>query len=460
MANDNNYDVVIIGAGLGGMCAGALLSNKGYRTLVVEKLDYIGGRWGTYMYDGFRIPAGALAIHYYGTEIEDVFKEVGEEADFIKVPKLYYRIGGVDHEMPAKGSLSVGMDIIGKLEADKVKLTGGFAKAVGKEKVLGAFRKGTGGARQDDNLTFRDWLLQYTENEMAHNIFDTITNTICGSHSYEIPANNVFSFFVKMGGSRDVAISPRGNQENVEKLANVIRKVGGDVWLNTPVKQINASGKEAKSVTIEKDGQTTDITGQVILSNAGPRATVQLTGGPENYPEDYLREMRLKLRPHPVTMCYIASDRPLWPENGEAAIQMIVGARRITSVIPLSNISPAFAPEGQHLMFAFGGPMSNESMVPLDVEEEQRQCLLDIKEQFPLFEKHGRILTMVTKGRDDDLPEGRTRAGSGITTDTPWKNLYNIGDANMSFGFYGSNGAVESAINVVNKVKKQFKPRA
>ncbi len=30
----------------------------------------------------------------------------------------------------------------------------------------------------------------------------------------------------------------------------------------------------------------------------------------------------------------------------------------------------------------------------------------------------------------------------------------------MSFGFYGSNGAVESAINVVAKVKKQFKPKA
>jgi len=452
----NKYDVVIIGAGIGGMSAGALLSHRGYRTLVVEKLDYIGGRWGTYMHEGFKVPAGALAIHYYGTEIEDVFKEVGEEADFIKVPRLYYRIGGVDHEMPAKGSLSVGMDIISKLEEDKAKLTGGFAKAVGKEKVLGALRKGTGGARQEDNLTFKDWLLQYTENEQAHNIFDTITNTICGSHSYEIPANNVFSWFVKMGGSRDVVVAPRGNQENVEKLANVVRQNGGDVWLNSEVKKFNVSGKNVTSVTVIKDGQSFDITGQVFLSNTGPRRTVQLVGQ-DYFSDDYLREMRLKLRPHPVTMCYVASDRPLWPENGEAAILMLVGARRLTSVIPLSNISPAFAPEGQHLMFAFGGPISNEAM-QLDVEEEQRQCLLDIQEQFPLFEKHGRMLLMVTKGRDDDLPEGRTRVGGGITSDTPFKNLYNIGDANMSYGFYGSNGAVEGAIRVVGKVRKDYKP--
>ena len=458
MATENNYDVVVIGAGIGGMSAGALLSNQGYRTLVIEKLDYIGGRWGTYQFEGFRIPAGALAIHYHGTEIEDVYKGVGEEADFIKVPTLYYRIGGVDHEMPAKGSLGVGMDIIGKLEEDKVKLTGGFAKAVGKEKVLGAFRLGTGGAKQDDNLTFKDWLLQYTENEMAHNIFDTITNTICGSHSYEIPANNVFSFFVKMGGSRDVAIAPRGNQENVEKLAKVIRANGGDVWLNSDVTKFNLDGKNVQSVTVAREGAAVEVSGQVFLSNMGPKKTTDMVGI-GHFSEDYLKEMRLKLRPHPVTMCYIASDVPLWPDDGAAAIQMLVGARRITSVIPLSNISKAFAPEGQHLMFAFGGPVSNESM-QLDVEEEQRQCLLDIEENFPRFKEHGRILKMVTKDRDDDLPEGRTRAGGGITSDTPFKNLHNIGDATMSFGFYGSNGAVESAINVVGKVKKQYKPKA
>jgi len=454
--SQQNYDVVIIGAGIGGMSAGALLANRGFRTLVLEKLDYIGGRWGTYQLEGFRVPAGALAIHYHGTVIEDVFREVGKKAEFTKVPSLYYRIGGVDYEMPAKGSLSVGMDIISKLEEDKVKITGGFAKAVGKEKVRGALRKGAGGARQDDNLTFKDWLLQYTENEQAHNIFDTITNTVCGSHSYEIPANNIFTWFVKMGGAREVAVAPRGNQENVEKLADVIRRNGGDVWLSSEVKKINTGGKGITSVTVVKGGVETEITGQVFLSNAGPRRTVQLVGQ-DHFSEDYLKEMRLKLRPHPVTMCYIASDWPLWPDDSAASILMLVGTRRITSVIPLSNISPAFAPEGQHLMFAFGGPPSNET-IQLDKEEEQRQCLLDIEEQFPLFKDHGRMLLMVTKDRDDDLPEGRTRVGGGITSDTPFKNLYNVGDANMSYGFYGSNGAVEGAVGVVEKVRKQFQP--
>ncbi|GAI07224.1 unnamed protein product [marine sediment metagenome] len=34
------YDVVVIGSGIGGLCAAALLSYRGYKTLVVEKLDH------------------------------------------------------------------------------------------------------------------------------------------------------------------------------------------------------------------------------------------------------------------------------------------------------------------------------------------------------------------------------------------------------------------------------------
>ncbi len=39
-----DYHVVFIGSGLGGLSAGALVAHAGYRTLVVEKLDYVGAR--------------------------------------------------------------------------------------------------------------------------------------------------------------------------------------------------------------------------------------------------------------------------------------------------------------------------------------------------------------------------------------------------------------------------------
>lgn len=447
------YDVVVVGSGIGGLGAGALLSHWGYKTLVVEKLGIIGGRFSSEEHEGFTIPTGALAVHYKDTETEEIFKETGAELELIDVPRLFYRIGGKDHEMPEKGAIGVGLDIISKLEEDKAKVLGGFAKVMSKEKVLNAFRLGTKEPEREGGPTFKDWLLQYTDSELTHGIFDTIVGTICAAHSYEISASAVFSFFVKMRGFREIAIAPRGNRVNMENLAKVVR-ANGDVWTNCPAKLIVVEGKRARGIVVEKDGGEVEIASQVVISNTGPKQTVDLVGE-QNFDEDYLKAIRIRLRPHAVTMCFVASDRPLWPDDGSPAVLMLVGSRRITSVVPMTNISPQLAPPGQHLTFCFGGPQTSE--VHMDPEVEQAQCLKDIKEHFPLFEKQGRILRMWSKDIDDDLPEMRTRVGLGMPVETPIGNLYNVGDGCPAFGYTGSNAAAESGKRVAETIRKRFK---
>jgi phytoene dehydrogenase-like protein len=452
------YDVVVLGAGIGGLGAGALLAKQGYKTLVVEKREYVGGRFSSYEVEGFTLPTGAVTIHYKDTETEQIFKEVGAELELVDAPTLFYRIGDKDYEMPPKGAIGTGLDIINRLEEDKAKLMGGFAKAMGtavaKDKVLGAFRLGTKEPEKERGITFKDWLLQYTDNEMAHGIFDTIVSTLAAAHSYEISAQAVFSFFVAMKGFRDVGIPARGNRVNMENLAKVVM-TNGDVWTSCPVKRIVVERGRAKGVVVEKDGGEVEIEAQVVISNVGPKATVELAGE-DSFKEDYLRNLRVNLKPKPVTMVFVASDRPLWPDDGRAAILMVVGARRITSVIPLSSISPQLAPPGQHLLFAFGSPVSNETR--MDVEVEQEQILKDLKEQFPLFEKHGRIIKFDSRNIDDELPEMRTRVGIVIPVETPVKDLYNVGDGCPIMGYTGSNASAETAVRVAGIVRKQYKP--
>ena len=105
------YDVVIVGSGIGGLCAGSLLARQGYKTLVVEKRSRIGGRCSTEEYEGFKLCTGATAIHP-STEMRETLRKAGAELEVIMVPRLFYRIRGKDYEMPAKGSIAATFSII------------------------------------------------------------------------------------------------------------------------------------------------------------------------------------------------------------------------------------------------------------------------------------------------------------------------------------------------------------
>jgi C-3',4' desaturase CrtD len=54
-----NYNVVVIGAGIGGLAAGALLARKGLQVTVLEAQDYPGGCAATFSMQGYRFDAGA-----------------------------------------------------------------------------------------------------------------------------------------------------------------------------------------------------------------------------------------------------------------------------------------------------------------------------------------------------------------------------------------------------------------
>ena len=446
-------DVVVIGSGIGGLCTGALLARKGYKTLVVEKRPHIGGRCSTEEIEGFRVATGAIAIHP-GAGMGDVFREVGTKLELVMVPKLYWRIEGEDHQMPAKGSISVMMDIINRMESDRAKLVGGLAKAVAAGKIREAMGRGFRDPEKE-TLMFRDWLLQYTDNKLAHDVFDCIVVSLCGGHSYEMPASSAFSWFAKMGGARDVGVPPHGPLVEMQKLEKVVKDNNGDVWTNCPARRIVVEKGRARGVVVQKDGSEVEIAGQVVVSDVGPKGTVELAGE-ENFDEKYMRMLRIRIKPSLNAVAWIAGDRPLWPESGEPAILQLIGTRRVTSVIPFSSVSPDFISQGQHLTFVLAHPVT--SFGRIDPEEEERQVLLDLEEQFPGWQEHGRIIRFTVNDADSEFVDARGHIGFMMPHETPVKNLYNAGDATSPYGTTATTGCALSAKQLAETIMKSFKP--
>ena len=442
----NTYDVSIIGSGMGGLCAGALLAHRGYKTLVVESTGRLGGRCSTQKAEGFQLVTGAVALHRGGA-IDKVYKEVGAEPDLIDMPKQWYRISSIEgrnHDMPAKGAIAALLDITNNMEISRARLLGQMAKEVAVGKVLGLFARGMQGQEKANGITFREWLLKYTENELAHKTFDAMCANLMNFHTHEVKASDLFSVFGNLNKFRNVGIAPKGNEANMELLAKVIR-ANGDVWTDCPAARILIKNGKAEGIVVQKNGRKCEVKSRVVISNAGPRRTVSIAGE-ANFNRQYLDLMN-RIYPVGMILAHVVSDQPLCLADGELGGMLLIGLRRLTAAFPLSNFSPNLAPAGKHLLYLVGLPLSY--LKPVDPGEELKQITLDLKDQFPGFERSGEIIQFEVVMQE--LPE----PGTHIPCETPVQNLYNVGDCVYSPGLAGASSAAESARYVAGKIKKE-----
>ncbi|MBM3132883.1 MAG: NAD(P)/FAD-dependent oxidoreductase, partial [Chloroflexi bacterium] len=437
--------------GVGGLCAGALLAHRGFRVLAVESERRIGGRCSTEGIEGYKLSTGAVALHRGGA-LDDIFREVGATLELVNMPHQFYRIGAVagnSYTMPVKGAVAALLEIGNNVETERAKLLGHMAKEVAVAKVMSFFGRGVRGQEKTGDITFREWLSKYTENELAQKTFDAIACNVTSYHTYEITAPEMFALFATMGTYPALGAAPNGNEANMKSLARVIEAHGGDVWIECPAKRIIVRDGSAEGIAVEKKGKLTEIGCRAVISNIGPRRTVKLAGE-EHFDQSYLKFVE-SLVPVGMILVHVASDSPLCLENGELGGALLVGLRRLTSAFPLTNFSPTLAPAGKHLLYCVGSPPSY--LEAIDFDEELQQTTLDLKDQFPEFSKSGRIVKFEVVSQELPRP-GRMR----VPRDTSVKNLYNVGDGVQTFGSGGTSAAAESAREVAGWVKKRIKP--
>ncbi len=94
-------DVIVIGSGIGGLTAAALLQERGFATVVFEKNRYPGGSCSSFRREGYRFDAGASVFYGFGENGTSgtlnlhtrIFRKLGVEVRTIADPvQIHYHL--------------------------------------------------------------------------------------------------------------------------------------------------------------------------------------------------------------------------------------------------------------------------------------------------------------------------------------------------------------------------------
>lgn len=425
-----SYDALVIGAGAGGLCAAARLAHLGYRTLLVESRDRVGGRASTVEEEGFLVNTGAVAIEYGGV-LEETFRTVGAPFDIrIPEPATLFRLKGRTVDITGGGW--------GKL------INGLTKKGAGLLEGLGSARSGD---LPDEQLSVKDWLSGLTENKTIHALFRNLCAAIFAVNSDEMPAKAFLTYFIQKGAFRRFGFSPAGTIGLMRGLADVVEK-NGAVWLDTSVTALHVEDGRVTGATLSRAGETVEIKPSIVVSNAGPEATVALCGR-EHFAPAYLARMDRDLKATANIVVNVASREPLLDIPGIVTFGI---TRRLCNLANLTATCPELAPEGWHLAVAYGVPIP--AVGDFDEEAEIAATLDDLRDQIKDFDRRARILSIrVMKG---DWPAQRSIAGLDLPRDTPLDNLWNVGDGVREYANGGVQACAESAKLAVEAVSERF----
>ena len=336
-----NTDVIIVGAGLAGLCCARRLQQCGIPNQVLEASDGVGGRVRTDLVDGFRLDRGFqvyLPAYPEGIRVLDL-------------PKLrlcpfrrgaLVRFGGKFHRVadPAESPLRAARSLfnpIGSL-ADKLRvglLKARYANRPVEKLIAGEDRLTLDELRGVGNFSpkmierfFRPWLGGvFLERDLA-------------------TSARFFRFVFKMFAEGGAAVPAEGMGEIPRQIADALPKES--VRLIAPVERIEPYEVHLKS------GER--LTARAVVIAADPRTAAKLLGGAIPEP-----------RMNGSTTHYYAA--PSSPVNEPILMLNGDGIGPINTVVAMSDVSPAYAPAGQSLISVSSIGEGTEASVRVQLRE-------------------------------------------------------------------------------------------
>lgn len=408
-----DYDAVVIGAGLGGLSAGALLAKYGYKTLICENTGWVGGCCSSYEQDGYRFDIGASIVELWWI-IDELFEKLGKRTsdyiDFIPVDPIYGFVTADGKRFSYPVDIEGTREVIAGFSPEDARSWDRFAK-LGGEAINFAF----GQIMTRPFMTFADSLKMVMENPtlvkyMKYMVLNFETTLKKFFSSDKVRASmSLQSYFVGLppalcpGYIAFLAYSehegifyPRGGMIEIPKaISRVFEEHGGEFRFNTRVDRVLVERGKAVGVELA-DG--TEIRSRMVISNINAKRLYLELIGRENLPSWAVKaiESYQVSIPAPMimlgldkapdldahhTFCYSTLDEMnrIWYDDYLAG--KLPGSGFMLISWP-THADPSLAPEGHHCL-------NLVTMAPYDLAEGNWDDLKDryLETQLDLMEK-------------------------------------------------------------------------
>lgn len=294
-----DYDVIVIGAGLGGITAAALLAKQGRETLVLEQSDKIGGCCSTYERGGYRFDVGATILEIMAP-FERAFARLGttlqNELELEPCDPVYNVIFPDGSRMIYPASIEEKAEIISRISPEDGKAWLKYADYIGdfmRTAVEGFFLSPVNNVvdmakvfLKDPHLlkffplfsrSFEDIIRGYFKNERVQDSL-SYPGKFCGQPPALAPGIFAFLSYAEHEGTW----FPKGGMIAVpEALRRCGERYGLEVRTGQRVDKVMVRGRRAAGVVLA-DG--TEITAPVVVSNINAKALYLEKIGEEHLP--------------------------------------------------------------------------------------------------------------------------------------------------------------------------------
>jgi phytoene dehydrogenase-like protein len=371
--------VVIVGAGIGGLSAAALLSKQGYKVKLLEKENRIGGRAFSYQYEGCTLDSG-IQVAAFGSagDLGKVLKATGADK-YVPMgrddePQLM--IADKDYTFPRN-----------PIELNKWQAIPVDARMDMADIALQAVSKPIDELKKLDETSLYDFIDSRLPDEKYQTVMEALAR--CNLHVSSSKLCSTWALIAlyrsNLETSKFQAYPKLGVSSISAGLEKVVKESKGEIKLRSEVKAVIVEKGKTKGVQLA-DGSTIDS--DMVVLNLPPKNLLKLLG--TSAPNDLVEKAK-NLKPVLDVFVSLCTDKAV--RNGSQTLYFVPGTELYEMLEP-TNINPSLAPASKHIV-KISHTVESES----DFKKTVDAILIDFQKKFPDVKVYWS--KVITNGKDN-----------------------------------------------------------